>query len=378
MAQDSHTISPIALQVQGASRDMSQAPPPQGVSTASEAAGQAHGSSESLWKKFFGTRESSVLVVIIVLCIGLWLVADVRQTFYSQRNWLNLSRQVALLSIFAIGETIVILTGGIDLSLGSLIGFSGMFLAFSVTRLDSRLYPSMAVALGIIVALAASFSIGALHANLIHKLRLPPFVVTLASLSILRSQSLLMNSQLPITLNDYPFLLWLANGSAFEKSPFQIPIPVVLLVLVAIVTHMLLSRARIGRYVYSVGSNEIGTKLSGVNVGRVKLFAYGISGLLGGVAGILYAGYSTQGDPQNGVGYELNAVAAAVIGGTALTGGQGTVLGTVLGAVLLNIILTGLNILNVPNQSLWQGTVVGGVLLLAVLTTAFRRRKLQN
>jgi ribose transport system permease protein len=115
-----------------------------------------------------------------------------------------------------------------------------------------------------------------------------------------------------------------------------------------------------------------------VNVGRVKLFAYGVSGLLGGVAGVLYAGYSTQGDPRNGIGYELNAVAAAVIGGTALTGGQGTVLGTVLGAILLNIILTGLNILNVPNQSLWQGTVVGGVLLLAVLTSAFRRRKLDR
>jgi ribose/xylose/arabinose/galactoside ABC-type transport system permease subunit len=331
-----------------------------------------------LWKRFFGTRESSVLIVIVVLCAGLWRYPGVRETFYSQPNWLNLSRQVALLSIFAIGETIVILTGGIDLSLGSLIGFSGMLLAFTVTRLDTRLYPQMAVALGIAIALVASYLIGALHANLIHKLRLPPFVVTLASLSILRSQSLLMNSQLPITLTDYPFLLWLANGSLFEKTPFPIPVPVVILAVVAVAMHVLLSRARIGRYVYSIGSNEVGTKLSGVNVGRVKLFAYGASGLLGGVAGVLYAGYSTQGDPRNGIGYELNAVAAAVIGGTALTGGQGTVLGTVLGAVLLNIILTGLNILNVPNQSLWQGTVVGGVLLLAVLTSAFRRRKIRE
>ena len=161
-----------------------------------------------------------------------------------------------------------------------------------------------------------------------------------------------MNSQLPITLADpdYRFLLWLANGSVFEKTPFPIPVPVVLLVVIAVVTHLLLSRARIGRYVYSIGSNEVGTKLSGVNVGRVKLFAYGISALLGGVAGILYAGYSTQGDPRNGIGYELNAVAAAVIGGTALIGGQGTVFGTVLGAILLNIILTGIHSLNVPNQ----------------------------
>ncbi len=359
---------------------MSQAPLPEGHPLTPDAAGQAYSSSDNIWKRFFSTRESSVVIVIVILCALLWRNHDIRETFYSQPNWLNISRQVALLAIFSIGETIVIVTGGIDLSLGSLIGFTGMLLAFSVTKLDGRLFSTMAVALGILITLVASFGIGAIHSNLIHKLRLPPFVVTLATLSILRSQSLLMNSQLPITLADpnYHFLLWLANGSLFEKTAFPIPVPVVILVVIAVVTHLLLSRARIGRYVYSIGSNEVGTKLSGVNIGRVKLFAYGISGLLGGVAGILYAGYSTQGDPRNGIGYELNAVAAAVIGGTALIGGQGTVLGTVLGAILLNIILTGLNILNVPNQSLWQGTVVGGVLLLAVLTSAFRRRKLDS
>ena len=355
---------------------MSQAPLPEGVSTTP--AGRP-ARSDSLWKKFFGTRESSVLIVLLILCILLYIHPATHEKFYGRPNWLNLSRQIALLGVFAIGETIVILTGGIDLSLGSLIGFSGMLLALVVTRLDhTHLFTPAAVALAILFTLLASFAIGAIHSNLIHKLRLPPFVVTLASLSILRSQSLLMNSQLPITLSDYPFLLGLANGSLFEHTAFPIPIPLALLIVIAVATHLLLSRARIGRYVYSVGSNEVGTQLSGVSIGRVKLFAYGVSALLGGVAGILYAGYSTQGDPRNGIGYELNAVAAAVIGGAALTGGQGTVLGTVLGACLLNIILTGLNMLDVPNQSLWQGTVVGGVLLLAVLTSAFRRRKLAN
>ncbi len=355
---------------------MSQAPLPQGASDGAES-GKTSGS-DSLLKRFFGTRESSVLIVLVILCIMLYLIPSTHEKFYGRPNWLNLSRQIALLGVFAIGETIVILTGGIDLSLGSLIGFSGMFLAMVVTRLDGRLFTGAAVALSIVLTLGASFSVGALHSNLIHKLRLPPFVVTLASLSILRSQSLLMNSQLPITLSDYPFILRLANGSLFEHTSFPIPIPLALLIAIAIGTHLLLSKARIGRYVYSVGSNEVGTQLSGVNIGRVKLFAYGVSALLGGVAGVLYAGYSTQGDPRNGIGYELNAVAAAVIGGTALTGGQGTVLGTVLGACLLNVILTGLNMLDVPNQSLWQGTVVGGVLLLAVLTSAFRRRQLAS
>ena len=136
----------------------------------------------------------------------------------------------------------------------------------------------------------------------------------------------------------------------------------------------ILARTKIGRHVYSVGSNEQATLLSGVNVGRVKLFAYGTSALLGGVAGILYAGYGGQGDPLSGGGYELNAVAAAVIGGANLNGGQGSVGGTVLGACLLMVIQNAIN-LNLDNASRWEGTVVGGVLLLAVLTTALQQRK---
>ncbi len=357
---------------------MTQAPVPNDGAVLPEPTSASPKKADGLWKKFFGTRESSVLIVLAILCIGLFMMTNTREKFYGRPNWLNLSRQIALLGVFSIGETIVIITGGIDLSLGSLIGFSGMALAMIVTKLDSRMFTGTAVAIAVAATLLISFLVGAVHANLIHKLRLPPFVVTLASLTILRSQSLLMNSQLPVTLQDYPYLLWLANGSLFEHTSFPIPVPLVLLIAIAIICHVLLVKSRIGRYVYSVGSNETGTELSGVNVYRVKLFAYGAAALLGGVAGILYAGYSTQGDPRNGIGYELNAVAAAVIGGTALTGGQGTVLGTVLGACLLNVILTGLNMLDVPNQSLWQGTVVGGVLLLAVLTSAFRRRKLAS
>lgn len=351
---------------------MSQSPLKEGSIPASTDSNRSSG--QNFARRFFGSRESSVLLVLFLLLAVLYFYPPTHGTFYARPNWLNLSRQIALLSVFAIGETLVILTGGIDLSLGSLIGFSGMLLALVVTHLDASMYTGAAVVLAILVTLVFSFGIGAWHAGLIHRLNLPPFVVTLASLTILSSQSLVMNKQLPITLTDYSFLLKLANGSFFADSAFPIPIPVVIVLVIAIVTHILLTRAKIGRYVYSVGSNEQATRLSGVNVWRVKLFAYGISALLGGVAGILYAGYSTQGDPRNGAGYELNAVAAAVIGGTALTGGQGTVAGTLLGACLLNVILTGLNMADVPNVTLWQGTVIGGVLLAAVLITAFRQR----
>ena len=332
---------------------------------------EAGPSGPSLAKRLLAARESSVVVVLIVICIALFL-SPARDTFYSTRNVQNLSLQIALLSTFAIGETIVIITGGIDLSLGSLIAFSGMVLAATAVKMDVTA-PPFAIVGAIVVALAVAFAIGALHANLIQRLRLPPFVVTLASLTILRSQSLLLNKQLPISVSQFPFLTNLANGRIPSKGAFAIPVPVLLVVVIALAAHFILTRTRIGRYVYSVGSNEQATRLSGVNVGRVKLFAYGASALLGGVAGILYAGYGGQGDPLSGSGYELNAVAAAVIGGANLMGGQGSVAGTLLGACLLNVILSGIN-LTIANPSLWEGTVVGGVLLLAVLTSALQQR----
>lgn len=317
-------------------------------------------------------RESGVVLVLMVICILLYF-SSARTTFYSTANLQNLLLQIALLSVFAIGETIVILTSGIDLSLGSLIAFSGMVLAMTVTQLNTRMYTGSAIGLAIIFTFLVVLAIGALHATLIHRLRLPPFVVTLASLTILRSQSLLMNKQLPVSLSEFSFLTWLANGRLFERSFFPIPVPVVIVGFLAVVMHVLLKYSRIGRYVYSVGSNEEATRLSGINVGRIKLFAYGASALLGGVAGVLYAGYGGQGDPLSGTGYELNAVAAAVIGGANLRGGQGSIVGTLLGACLLNVILSGIN-LTIANPSLWEGTVVGGVLLLAVLTAALQQR----
>lgn len=322
--------------------------------------------------RLIAARETSVVVVLAAVAIVLFL-SPARDKFYSQANLQNLLLSISLLAIYAIGETIVIITGGIDLSIGSLIAFSGMILAALATALHTRI-PALAVGLAILLTLCAAAGIGGFHALLIHRLRLPPFVVTLAALTILRSQSLLLNKQLPITISDFPLLIALANGKLFAQTAFPIPVPLVLLVLIAVLTHVLLAYFRIGRHVYSLGSNEIATELSGVNTGRVKLFAYGASAVLAGVAGILYAGYGSQGDPLSGQGYELNAVAASVIGGASLTGGRGSVAGTLLGACLLNVILNGIN-LTLTSPSLWEGTVVGGVLLLAVLTTAFQQRR---
>jgi ribose transport system permease protein len=238
-----------------------------------------------------------------------------------------------------------------------------MLVALFVTKLGAVLIAGPAVALALLLALLAGLAIGFVHAALVHRLALPSFVVTLASLLILRSQSLVLNKQLPISLSEYPGLLALAQGWT----------PLLILAGVAVVTHVLLTRMRIGRYLYAVGSNEQATLLSGVNVYKVKLFAYGASGLLGALAGTLWAAYGGQGDPLAGNGYELDAVAAAVVGGASLTGGRGSVIGTILGAVLLQTILSSIN-LTLSSPDIWRGTVVGGVLLFAVLVTAFQQR----
>jgi len=321
--------------------------------------------------RFFRARESSVLVVLVILCV-LLAFSKSRDTFYSPRNLQNLALSIALLSTFAIGETVVIITGGIDLSLGSVIAFCGMLLGIVVIRVGES-SPALAIPTAVFFTLGVALLIGTLNATLIHRLRLPPFIVTLAALTFFRSQSLIINQQMPVTLSKYPALIDFVNGRVLITKDFGIPYPALLLIFIAIAVHIVLARTKVGRHVYSVGSNEQATRLSGVNVGRVKLFAYGTSALLAGVAGILYAGYGGQGDPQSGGGYELNAVAAAVIGGANLNGGQGSVSGTVLGAGLLMVIQNGIN-LNLDNASRWEGTVIGGVLLLAVLTTALQQR----
>lgn len=313
--------------------------------------------------------------IVLLMLIGVMVVSPNRAAFLSAGNLQNIALQTSLLAIFAVGETIVIITGGIDLSLGSLIAFTSMLMAFFVTALDHRMFTGAAMAMGIVLTLLFALGIGCLHATLIHKVRLPPFVVTLVSLLVLRSQSFLMNheQQIPLSATKYPLFDWLTNGKLFANTPFALPIPTVLLIFIAAAASIILNRTRTGRYLYSIGNNEQATMLSGVNTYKVKLFAYGASAVLGGVAGILYAGYGHQGDPQIGVAYELDAVAAAVVGGASLTGGRGSVAGTIIGALLLYSISTSIN-LTLNNQS-WRETVVGLVLLLAVLISAFQQRK---
>jgi ribose transport system permease protein len=327
--------------------------------------------------RILGAREIGVFLVILTLCVAL-AAPGTRQQFYSESNFQNLTRQIALLSIFAIGEAVVIIAGGIDLSMGSLIAFCGVLTGILFTRATAGMAFPAAFAITVAGVLAASVLVGIFHASAVHFLRMPPFVVTLGTLVILRSQSQLYTHAVPIQLEDdrYHAFNFLSNGLLFEGHPWAITVPVVILVVVLVAYDLLMRRSRIGRSVFAVGGNEEATRLSGVDVFKTKVFAYGSAAFLAGLAGLLYAAYNRQGDPSAGVGYELNAVAAAVIGGASLTGGQGSILGTVLGAMLLQVILSGINLLpSLSNPSEWEGTVVGAIVLLAVLFNVIRQRR---
>ena len=312
-------------------------------------------------------REAGVFAALVVLC-ALIAASGARSAFLSPGNLQNLSRQIALLGVFAIGEAIVIIAGGIDLSVGSVIGISGMVCA----RLFADWHWPLAGAIA--AALVLSLLIGIIHAALIHHLRIPPFIVTLGSLSILRSLAQLMTNAMPIpTVGE-----GLASGGLdflVSGRVLGVPVSVCLLAILLIALELLMRRSREGRYLYSIGSNEEAARLSGVMLFRTKAVAYGLSALLAGVAGVLYVGYNGQGDPRSGSGYELNAIAAAVVGGCSLQGGQGTLLGAVIGAAILNVILNGINLIIQKNASLWEGTIVGSVVVLAVTLNVIGRRR---
>jgi ribose/xylose/arabinose/galactoside ABC-type transport system permease subunit len=316
-------------------------------------------------------RETGVFAALLLLCVGFWIYDHFfrhENVFIGPSNLQNLSRQIALLGVFALGEAIVIIAGGIDLSVGSVIGFTGMLCA----RMFAEWRWPLAGA--ILAALVVALAIGVLHAALIYYLRMPPFIVTLGTLSILRSLAQLMSNAMPIPtagegLNSAG-LDFLAGG-----RELGVPVSVWLLLALLVALELLMRRSRVGRYLYSIGSNEEAARLSGVRVFRTKAVAYGLSAVLAGVAGVLYVGYNGQGDPRSGFGYELNAIAAAVVGGCSLQGGQGTLLGAILGAAILNVILSGINLFIRTGASLWEGTIVGSVVVLAVLLNVVGQRR---
>jgi ribose/xylose/arabinose/galactoside ABC-type transport system permease subunit len=289
-----------------------------------------------------------LLFVILLVGLGLTLTTD---TFLSLANLTNVARQVSINGILAVGVTFVLLTAGVDLSLGSVVALSGVACATFAHPGDHPVFVPIAV--GLLTGVAC----GLVNGVLVTRGGVAPFIVTLGMMTVARGLALIVSGGRPV-----------ANMSneltALAGDFLGIPIPVLCFATVALAAWFFLRHFRLGRHIYAVGGNENAARAAGVPVERVKLFAYGLCGLLTGLAGVVLAARITTGQPNAGQAYELDAIAAVVIGGTSLAGGVGTITGTLLGVLLIGVINNGLDLLGV--SSYYQAVIKGVIIVGAV------------
>ncbi|SCF70718.1 substrate-binding domain-containing protein [Streptomyces sp. Ncost-T10-10d] len=300
--------------------------------------------------------DNGALSALVVLLVAMSLLSG---DFLTTQNLLNVGVQAAVTAILAFGVTFVIVSAGIDLSVGSVAALSATVLAWSATS------EGVPVWLAVILAVVTGIACGFVNGALVSYGKLPPFIATLAMLSIARGLSLVISQGSPIAFPDSVSVLGDTLGG-------WLPVPVLVMVAMGLITALILARTYIGRSMYAIGGNEEAARLSGLRVKRQKLAIYALSGLFAAVAGIVLASRLTSAQPQAAQGYELDAIAAVVIGGASLAGGVGKASGTLIGALILAVLRNGLNLLSV--SAFWQQVVIGVVIALAVLLDTLRRR----
>ena len=292
-----------------------------------------------------------IFIALIVICIMLSIATPY---FFTTQNIIIVLRQVSINGILAIGVTFVIIAGGIDLSLGSVLALTGVVAA-------SFAHPgTYALVVPVMLGILTGVIIGAINGLTITLGKVAPFIVTLGMMTIARGLALVWSDGRPVT-NLSPAFNYIGGGDLL-----RIPVPILLFVLVIIVSAVILNYTRIGRYIYAVGGNENAARASGIRVSGVKLFAYIMCSGLAGLAGIILASRITTGQPNAGIAYELDAIAAVVIGGTSLLGGRGSIAGTVIGVLIIGVINNGLDLLNVTSyyQQIIKGVIIVGAVLL--------------
>lgn len=297
--------------------------------------------------------------MLIFIVIGLGIILSlISSNFLTVTNLLNVVRQIAVNGILAIGMTIVCLTGGIDLSVGSIVAFSGIIAAGLLRDKD---YPIILI---VLIAIAVGAVCGLYNGYFVAYWNAAPFVVTLSMMTIARGMTYVYSDGRPISNLPTEFLI-IGKGSIAG-----IPLPTLILIVVFILGSIMLTKLKYGRYVYAVGGNENAAMVSGINVKRVKMMVYVLSGVACGIAAVILTARVSAGLPQAGESYELDAIAATVIGGTSLSGGRGRLWGTIVGAILLGIVNNGLDLLNV--SSFYQQIVKGLIILGAILIDSKR------
>ena len=302
-------------------------------------------------------RQLGTLSGLLGLIVVLWILTP---HFLTVSNLLNVAQQATIIAIIAVGMTFVIITGGIDLSVGSVLAFAGVVMA-------SALQSGVPLPLALLIGLGVGLLCGVTNGLLITIGRLPPFIATLGMMSVARGAALMFTEGRPISGFSESFRS-IATGEIL-----RIPAPVVIMIVVYLIAHFVLKRTKLGRYTYAIGGNEEAALLSGINVRLNKTMVYGIAGLLSGLAAILLTARLNSAQPIAGMSYELDAIAATVIGGTSLLGGEGTVSGTLIGALIMAVLRNGLNLLSV--SSFFQQVVIGSVIIFAVLIDMALKRR---
>ncbi len=299
---------------------------------------------------------------LIILVIILSLMSDV---FLSSDNISNIGRQAGVNALLSVGMLVVIITAGIDLSVGSILALSMCTLALMAIQWQINPYLAM------LACLAVGVGVGLTNGLLLTRLHLPhPFIATLGTMNVARGLALIITGASPISGFDRagaPQVLWLGAGSI---GP--IPVVVILVVVVYVIFHLLLSSTALGRHIYAIGGNTAAARLSGINVDKTLVIVYSLSGLMAGVAALVLAGRTNSGYPTAGAGYELDAIAAVIIGGASFSGGVGTVWGTLIGVLLMAVLRNGLVLLKVPTE--WQIVAIGLVIIGAVTIDVLRQR----
>ncbi|EIV8657211.1 ribose ABC transporter permease [Vibrio parahaemolyticus] len=309
-------------------------------------------SRKKLFTKEWLIEQKSLIALLFLIVV----VSFLNPNFFTVDNILNILRQTSVNAIIAVGMTLVILTAGIDLSVGSVLALCGAFAA-------SLIAMEVPVLIAVPTALLAGAALGAISGIIIAKGKVQAFIATLVTMTLLRGVTMVYTDGRPISTgftDTADAFAWFGTGYALG-----IPVPVWLMVVVFAAAWYLLNHTRFGRYVYALGGNESATRLSGINVDRVKIGVYAICGMLAALAGIIVTSRLSSAQPTAGMGYELDAIAAVVLGGTSLMGGKGRIMGTLIGALIIGFLNNALNLLDV--SSYYQMIAKAVVILLAVL-----------
>jgi len=313
------------------------------------------------------TRQKAMAFASLLVLMTFFSLAS--PNFLQTGNLVSILQSTAVNGVLAIACTFVIITAGIDLSVGTMMTFCSVMAGVVLT------YWGMPLPLGIVAAIFFGALCGFTNGVLIAKLKIPPFIATLGMMMLLKGLSLVISGTKPIYFNDTPDFPVISQESLIGYFIPALPIPnaVLIMFVIAVLASIVLNKTLVGRYTFALGSNEEAVRLSGVNVAFWKIVVYSISGAICGVAGLLIASRLNSAQPALGQGYELDAIAAVVIGGTSLSGGTGTILGTIIGAFIMSVLTNGLRIMSVAQE--WQTVLTGLIIILAVYTDILRRGK---